>query len=120
MEAPKNPTLSEQPIRFAMASVKDYMNYSVVAQSADEVRDPQNAPSVSMGPYLISSEQTRLLTTLSIYGMRGTTRDQLRLLYMNATALRIWREMGRKPTIVAMQHRPPHASLLTYGVPFSS
>lgn len=57
------------------------MNYTVIAQSAEEVQDVQNAPSVSMSPYLISSERTPLLTTLSIYSLRGSTREQVRFLY---------------------------------------
>jgi len=92
----------------------------VIAQSAEEVQNIQNAPSVSMGPYLAASEQTRLLTTLSIYSLRGNTREQVRrLLYMNATALRIWEDMGKRPNIVGTQHRPAHAALLSFGVPFS-
>ena len=95
------------------------MNYTAIAQSAEEVGNIQNAPSVSMGPYLISSEQTRLLTTLSVYSLRGNSREQVRLLYMNATALCIWTAMGRQPNVVGVTHRPPHAALLAFGVPFS-
>ena len=95
------------------------MNYTAIAQSAEEVQDVQNAPSVSMGPYLISSEQTRLLTTLSIYSLRGDSHEQVRLLYMNATALCIWKAMGKQPAIVGAVHRPPHDALLSFGVPFS-
>lgn len=95
------------------------MNYTAIAQSAEEVQDVENAPSVSMGPYLISSEQTRLLTTLSIYSLRGDSHEQVRLLYMNATALCIWKAMGKQPTIVGAVHRPPHDALLSFGVPFS-
>jgi hypothetical protein len=72
-----------------------------------------------MGPYLIASEQTRLLTTLSVYGMRGDSRDQVRLLYMNAVALRIWKDMGMRPKLAGALHRPPHGALLFFGVPFS-
>ena len=72
-----------------------------------------------MGPYLISSGQTRLLTTLSVYSLRGNNRDQVKLLYMNQTALRVWMEMGMKPTTVGAMHRPRHAALLSFGVPFS-
>jgi len=95
------------------------MNYTEIAQSADEVQDIENSPSVSMGPYLISSEQTRLLTTLSIYSLRGDSRERVRTLYMNATALRIWKAMGKQVKIVGAQHRPPQTALLTFGVPFS-
>ena len=101
------------------SALPNVTNYTAIAQSADDVRDIQNAPSISMGPYLISSGQTPLLTTLSVYRLRGDSRDQVRLLYMNQTALRVWMEMGMKPTIVGAMHRPPHAALLSFGVPFS-
>lgn len=94
-------------------------NYTVIAQNAAEVQDIQNSPAVSMGPHLISTGQTRLLTTLSIYSIRGDSRERIRLLYMNKTALRIWKEMGRQPTLIGAQHRPPNIALLSFGVPFS-
>jgi hypothetical protein len=65
------------------------LNYEILAQSAEEVQDTQNAPAVSMGPYLIESGQTQLLITISIYSERGESREQVRLLYMNAVALRV-------------------------------
>jgi hypothetical protein len=95
------------------------LNYHVIVQDADEVRDLGNAPAISMGQYLTDTEQTRLLTTLSIYSERGTTREQLRLLYMNEGALSLWVAMGKSPTVIAMRHRPPKTALLTLGVPFS-
>jgi hypothetical protein len=95
------------------------LNYEIVAQSADEVQNIQNAPAVSMGLYLIDSGQTRLLTTISIYAQRGEVREQVRLLYMNAVALRIWRTMGKQPRLIGAQHRPPKTALLAFGVPFS-
>ena len=95
------------------------LNYEVVAQSVQEVQDIQSAPAVSMGPYLIESGQTQLLTTISIYSERGECREQVRLLYMNAVALRIWKAMGKRPTLIGAQHRPPKTALLIFGVPFS-
>ena len=95
------------------------MNYEVVAQNADEVRDLQNAPPVSMGPWLIESGQTQLLSKISVYTERGIHSDQLRLLYMNASALIVWKSMGRNPTVIGARHRPPSTALLMYGVPFS-
>ena len=65
------------------------LNYEIVAQSVEEVQDIQNAPAVSMGPYLVDSGQEQLLTTISIYAQRREVRAQVRLLYMNAVALRI-------------------------------
>src|ERR1700761_8795862 len=94
-------------------------NYEIVAQSAEEVQDIQNAPAVSMGPYLIESGQTQLLTTISIYSKRGESPEQMRLLYMNAVALRVWKAMEKKPSLIGVQYRPSRTSLLTFGVPFS-
>lgn len=95
------------------------MNYTVIAQSAEEVQDIQNAPAVSMGPYLVSVEKTNLLTTISVYSERGDSREQVRLLYMNAIALGIWKAMGKQARLVGAKHRPPQTALLTFGVPFS-
>lgn len=119
MEPSPNPTSNDLLLRLVSERPPEAMNYTVIAQSADEVQEIQNAPSVSMGPYLIASGQTRLLTTLSIYSLRGNSREQVRLLYMNATALSIWRNMSKQPNTVGTQHRPPHEALLTFGVPFS-
>jgi hypothetical protein len=94
-------------------------NYEIVAQSAEEVQDIRNAPALSMGTYLEESGQTRLLTTISIYSQRGKSRQQVRLLYMNAVALRIWQTMGKYPKLIGAQHRPPGTALLAFGVPFS-
>jgi hypothetical protein len=95
------------------------LNYQIVAQSAEEVQNTESAPAVSMGPYLLASGQTALLRTISIYSLRGESREQIRLLYMNAPAIHVWRSMGKTPHVVGSQSRPPHAALLTYGVPFS-
>jgi adenylylsulfate kinase-like enzyme len=95
------------------------LNYEIVAQSAEEVQNTQNAPSVSMGPYLIESGQTQLLTKISIYSERGESREQVRLLYMNAVALQVWIAMGKKPSVIGAQYRPSRTSLLAFGVPFS-
>jgi len=100
-------------------SSRKSLNYEIIAQSSDEVQDVRNAPSFSIGPWLIESGQTELLTTISIYSERGANRDQVRLLYMNAAAVRIWKAMGRNPTVIGAQHRPPRTALLMYGVPFS-
>lgn len=98
---------------------KKPLNYGIVAQSAEEVQNIENSPAVSMGPYLIESGQTQLLTTISIYSRRGEHRDQVRLLYMNDVAFRIWKAMGRQPKLIGAQHRPPKIALLAFGVPFS-
>jgi hypothetical protein len=112
-------TSNDLLFRLRLESSQKSLNYEIVAQSSDEVQDVRNAPPFSIGPYLIESEQTRLLTKISIYSERGGNRDQVRLLYMNAAAVRIWKAMGRNPTMVGAQHRPPRTALLMYGVPFS-
>ena len=95
------------------------VNYQIVAQSAEDLQNLENSPAVSIGPFLLRSGQIKLLTAISVYSLRGASREQMRLLYMNAAAIRVWQEMGKKPRIVGAQYRPPHAALLTFGVPFS-
>lgn len=99
--------------------VRKPLNYEIVVQNVEEMQDIQNAPAVSMGPYLIDSGQTQLLTAISIYSQRGESREQMRLLYMNAVALLVWKAMGKKPNLMGAQHRPPKTALLAFGVPFS-
>ena len=94
-------------------------NYTVVAQNRDEMMVPENSPSVSMWPYLLNSAQPLRLTHISVYTGRGTSRDQSRLLYMNADALSVWREMGMRVTIIGESHRPPRGAMLSFGMPFS-
>jgi hypothetical protein len=72
-----------------------------------------------MGPYLIESGQTQLLTAISICSERGEYWEQVRLLYINAIALCIWKAMGKRPNLIGAQHRPPKAALLKFGVRFS-
>jgi hypothetical protein len=95
------------------------LHYQLIAQSADEVQNIENAPAVSMGPYLLKSGQISLLTSISVYSLRGESREQIRLLYMNAAAIQVWEEMGKAPKIIGAQIRPPRSALLTFGVPFS-
>ena len=95
------------------------LHYQIVAQSAEDVQNIENAPAISMEPYLLQSGQRRLLTAISIYTLRGENREQIRLLYMNPVAIRVWKEMGKAPRIIGAQVRPPHAATLAFGVPFS-
>lgn len=114
-----NPTSNDLLDALVDKHSKSDLHYELVAQSADEVQRIDNAPAVSMGPYLLKSGQSRLLTTISIYSLRGESREQLRLLYMNSAAIRIWKQMGHTPTIIGAQFRPPRAAILAFGVPFS-
>lgn len=95
------------------------LNYSVLTQTAAEVMQGDNSPATSMWPYLLNTSQTRLLNQISVYSTRGKTREQLRFLYMNAAALRVWKDMGRQVTVVGEVHRPPMTALLSFGMPFS-
>lgn len=97
----------------------DILNYRIIAQSKSEVRDIQNAPAISMSYFITESDQTKLLRTVSIYNQRGETSDQMRLLYMNDAAFSVWIAMGKEPTIIGSQHRPPSTALLAFGIPFS-
>lgn len=114
-----NDTSNDLLLRLNEENSRRTMHYEIVAQSADEVQDIQNAPAVSMGPYLVESGQAQLLTAISIYSQRGESREQVRLLYMNAPALLVWNEMGKCPRRIGSQHRPPQTALLAFGVPFS-
>ena len=70
-------------------------NYRIVAQCVDDVRNVENAPAVSMGPYLLGSGRGDQLTTISVYSLPGETPQQLRLLYMNGEALRYLERDGK-------------------------
>ena len=95
------------------------MNYQVVEQSAEEIREPESSPSVCMQSYLAATDQEKLLTVVSVYAERGETREALRILYMNKEAMRVWLAMGKNPRVVGERHRPPKSALLAFGVPFS-
>lgn len=94
------------------------MSYDVLSQTAAEVTDLGNAPAVAIGPYLLKTEQTPLLRVISIYTKRGNSREQFRLLYMNAPALSLWREMGKTANVIEQISRPPKSATLVFGVPF--
>ena len=72
-----------------------------------------------MAKFLVDSRQLELLPTISIYAERGEDRVTVRLLYMSAVALRIWKEMGMRTTEIGMQHRPARTAILVFGMPFS-
>ncbi len=94
------------------------MSYDVLSLTAGELADLGNAP-VAIPPYLLETKQTSLLRVISIYAKRGDSRGQVRLLYMNAPALAIWKEMGKVANIIGQAQRPPLIAELVFGVPFS-
>ncbi|RSL19138.1 hypothetical protein EDE15_4774 [Edaphobacter aggregans] len=112
-------TSNEVLFRLEARHLTDSMNYRIIAQSESEVRDIQNAPAISMSYFLTESDQTKLLRTVSIYSQRGETSDQVRLLYMNDAAFSVWKAMGKEPTVIGSQHRPPSTAMLAFGIPFS-
>jgi hypothetical protein len=95
------------------------MSYDVLSQTAAEVADLGNAPAVAIVPYLLKTGQTRLLRVISIYAKRGDSQERLRLFYMNAPALALWREMGKRANVIEQAKRPPTSATLVFGVPFS-
>ena len=95
------------------------LNYSILTQSTEQLREIENSPSVSMWPYLVNSAQTQLINTISIYTEKGETAERARVLYMNATALKVWNSMERATEAIGEIHRPPKSAQLIFGVPFS-
>ena len=95
------------------------LNYSVLIQTTQELHHTQNSPSVSMWPYLVNSAQTQLINSISIYMDKGDRTDRARVLYLNATALKIWNSMSRATEAVGEVHRPPKSAQLIFGMPFS-
>ncbi|GAC1655580.1 MAG: hypothetical protein NVS9B15_16450 [Acidobacteriaceae bacterium] len=93
-------------------------SYTVVTQSFAEVQDPDGSPAISMGLFLVARDQMGLLPRISIYSERGTNRERMRLLYMNGSALRVWKAMGMHPNETGRQFRPPRSAVLAFGMPF--
>jgi hypothetical protein len=115
----KTRILNSLVFQFTPEFFSESPSYTIVAQDATEVQDIQNAPSISMGPFLTACSQMDILPTISIYARRGYDRKHMRLLYMNAAALHIWKAMGKHPKQIGTQHRPPHSAVLMFGMPFS-
>ena len=116
---PSGDTSNDVLFRLEAQDFTDSLNYRIIAQSESEVRDIQNAPAISMSNFITESGQTKLLRTVSIYSQRGETSDQVRLLYMNDAAFSVWKAMGKEPTVIGSQHRPPSTALLAFGIPFT-
>ena len=95
------------------------LNYSILEQTAEEIGETENSPSVSMWPHLLQCDQTGLVPQISIYTQSGGARERARILYMNAVALGVWIAMGKAAVVVGEVHRPPRSALLVFGMPFS-
>jgi hypothetical protein len=117
--SPSGDTSNDVLSRLQKSSKDKSLNYRVISQDADEVQELDNSPAISMSNFITANSQTQLLTTLSIYGERGASRDEVRLLYMNEVAFSIWQTMGKAATVIGYRHRPPSSASLTFGIPFS-
>ena len=93
--------------------------YSILSQSREDLRDPENSPSISMWPYLLASSQTERLNQISVYTERGTTVEKIRFLYLNDAALALWAEMHHTTQVMGRLYRPPRSAVLSFGMPFS-
>jgi hypothetical protein len=106
---------------FALQTLPEFFSessdYTIVAQDAIEVDDIRNAPAVSMSAFLATVDGANIFPTISVYTREGYDRKHARLLYMNATALRVWKAMGKRPRQIGTQHRPPHSAVLAFGMP---
>ena len=111
--------LSERGFLPILRFSKQAIVYTAIAQTRDQLMTPDSSPSHSMWPYLVTSGQTDRLSTISIYSHRGSSSVQARVLYMNAGALALWREMKMPGLIIGESHRPPWNAILTFGMPFS-
>jgi hypothetical protein len=65
--------------RFMEKHVPSPPGYHIIAQSLEDTQNVENAPAFSMEPHLHDSGQIDLLRTISIYSLRGESREQMRL-----------------------------------------
>lgn len=47
------------------------LNYSILEQTVEQLRETLNSPSVAMWPYPVDSAQTSLIKTISVYMETG-------------------------------------------------
>jgi hypothetical protein len=115
-----SPTSNDLLLLLTSQHLQSAFTYGTIAQTASDVQDVQNSPAISMGPYLIISGQTELLRSISVYSERGKSREQVRLLYMNAAALGVWRAMGKCTHIIDAQKRPRGLPSSRMGFPLAN
>ena len=70
VRSPSGDTSNDVLFRLEAMRIHRLLNYRIIAQSEGEVRDIQNAPAISMSYFITESNQTKLLTTLSICSRR--------------------------------------------------
>ena len=93
--------------------------YHLITQSAREVMRPENSPARSMSEYLVSTDQSAMTNTISVYTQRGESVEQVRLFYMNDVALQLWEKMGHAVAVRETMKRPARKAELCFGVPFT-
>ena len=119
---PTKEAAAEEPALILRRGARDVTGptfYSMVVQTVEEVRVVDNAPGVSMWPYLLASAQTQRMNTISIYQEAGSTAEKMRFLYLNDVALELWGEMGKSVKVLGRFRRPPRSAVLAFGMPFS-
>jgi len=118
-----NPDRSGSENHFVLQTLPEFFSesadYTIVVQDDIEAQDIRNSPEANMAAFLAAVGGTNIFPTISVYTRDGYDRKHARLLYMNATALRVWQSMGRHPRQIGTQHRPPHSAVLAFGVPFN-
>jgi hypothetical protein len=93
------------------------MSYSVCSQTIDDLRNLADLPCFTMGDYLDKTGQFNLLSSISFYSSRGRCANQVRIFYMNDTALSVWQSMGNRIEVLGKVPFPPREAILTFGVP---
>jgi len=89
------------------------VSYDVLSQTAAEVADLENAPAVAIGPYLLKTEQTRLLRVISIYQKRRFPRAAPFAVHecARSRALEGDGQGGKRHCMEAAPTRPPDSAL---------
>ena len=94
------------------------LNYTIVAQGAEDYINFHRSPSGYLWPCLRIGAWTDLLGQMSIYTGRRKNGGQDRLLYLNMVAMGMWTAMLRAGTVIGQVHRPPQSARLLLGMPF--
>ena len=94
------------------------LNYSIMAQSAEDFRIFQKSPLIYLRPCLQIEGAPDLLDHISIYTARPKNGGAVKFLYLNMVALGIWTAMLKGGTVIGQVHRPPQSARLVLGMPF--
>ena len=94
------------------------LNYSIMAQSADEFLSFHKSPITHLWQCMHSGVATTLLSHISIYAAQTKGSDGANLLYLNLVALGVWTAMSKAGTVIGQVHRPPQSARLMLGMPF--